>query len=213
MFLIIAFISVIFAGCSHTMRITNIEDYFVAPSSPLKEPIKLGITSVSSTDPENSRYISAIVDALVKTGNFERVIYPYSQALHKDITNVVADINVKPNYSGRGSNFLINWPGFLIFAPAIWGYGYEAKIETVANITNMKDGRSQQIAVPMEFKFRHADIGRTWTVGVGWIEVGITPLIGGILFTDYDPNATAPFITNVSTGYGAFVAKKIVEAL
>jgi hypothetical protein len=29
-----------------------------------------------------------------------------------------------------GWNFLINWPGFVVFLPAWVGYGYHAEVET-----------------------------------------------------------------------------------
>jgi hypothetical protein len=201
----------IVSGCSHNMHITNSEDYFAQPTAPVRQAIKLGVTSSSISEPLNSRYISAIVDALQKNGSIERVIYPYNQATHKDLVDAVVDISVKTRYDGKRSNFFVNWPGFLIFAPAIWGYGYNAEIETQASIASMKDGKSHLITVPTRYEFRHADMGRTWTE-VGWFEVGIIPLIGGFVFTGYDDSITGEFIKNVSPSYGPYVAKKIVEA-
>jgi len=122
------------------------------------------------------------------------------------------DINVVPHYSGEGLNFLVNWPGFLIFAPAIWGYGYNAEINTQVNITRLSDSSSKQISIPTKFTFRQAEIDRTWTE-VGWLEFGVIPLIGGIVFIQYDPDVTDEFITKVSPYYGPYVARKILEAL
>jgi hypothetical protein len=210
MFVAVMFAGFLFAGCSHNMQITNSGDYFAPPAAPVPQAIKLGVTSSSISDPQNSKYITAIVDALQKNSSIERVIYPYSQATHKDITDAVVDISVNPRYSGTGSNFFVNFPGFLIFAPAIWGYGYNADIETLATITSQKDGRSQQIAIPMTYHFRHAAMNRTWTE-VSWFEVGIIALIGGAAFTSYDTGATNEFIQNASPSYGPYIAKKIVE--
>lgn len=209
---LILFVGLVFTGCSHSLRITNADNYFAPPSPPVKEPFKIGVTSANAADPQNSRYINSIVEALQRTGSFERVIYPYSQAIHQDQVNIVTDITVVPHYSGEGLNFLVNWPGFLIFAPAIWGYGYNAEIETKVSITRLQDGSTQQIEVPAKYKFRQAEIGRTWTE-IGWLEWGVIPLIGGIVFIQYDPDVTDEFITKVSPNYGAYVAKKILEAL
>jgi hypothetical protein len=202
--------SVLFIGCTHSMNIINTEDYFTPPSALLKKPMKLGITSNSDTDPQKSRYVMAIIDALKKNGSIELVIYPYSSSTHKDMIDAVVDISIKTHYAGKGSNFFVNWPGFLIFAPAIWGYGYNAEIETQANIADVKDGKSQLITIPMRYDFRQADIRRTWTE-VGWLEIGIIPLIGGIAFTSYDNRITSEFITNVASSYGPYVANKIIE--
>jgi hypothetical protein len=202
--------SLLFIGCSHPMHITNSDDYFTPPSAQSKKPVRLGVTSSSMNHPQNSKYVTAIVDALQKSSSIERVIYPYNSSAHQDMVDAVVDISIKTRYDGKGSNFFVNWPGFLIFAPAIWGYGYSAEIETQANIASVKDGKSQQITIPTRYEFRQADMSRTWTE-VGWLEVGIIPLIGGIVFTGYDNDITDEFIKNVAPGYGPYVAKKIVE--
>ncbi len=209
-FLFVMFAGFLFAGCSHTMHITNSEDYFAPPSAPARQAMKLGVTSNSVNDPQNSKYVSAVVEALQKNGSVERVIYPYSPAAHKDLTDAVVDISVNPRYDGKGSNFFVNFPGFLIFAPAIWGYGYNAEIETLAMVTSQKDGQSRQIKIPMTYNFRHAAMNRTWTE-VSWFEVGAIALIGGFVFTGYDNSVTDEFIKNASPTYGPYVAKKIIE--
>lgn len=213
----VLFVSCLFAiflisGCTHPMEIKNAEDYFSPPSPPLAKPIKLGVTSSSVTDPKNSRYVNAIIDALQRSGNFERVLYPYSLTVNQGQADMLIDIAVNPKYDGSGVNFWINWPGFLIFSPAIWGYKYTAEIETRVSITDLKNNASKQFAIPTHYVFRHADMGRTWTE-VSWFEVSVIALIGGIVFTGYDDDITPEFITKVSPNYGAYVSKKIVDAL
>jgi hypothetical protein len=138
----------IVSGCSHQMHITNTEDYFSPPSPPLAKPIKLGVTSSSITDFKTGRYVNAVVDALQRSGNFERVLYPFSQTVNQGQADMLVDIAVKPKYDGSGANFFINFPGFLIFAPAIWGYKYTAEIETGVSITDLKNNASKQFAIP-----------------------------------------------------------------
>lgn len=188
--------SALFAGCSHALRITNTNEYFAPPNAAAIEPLTLGVASSHDTDPQNSRYVTAIVDALQRSGSFKRVIYPYNRATQQ--ANVIIDIN--------------SFPGFLIWAPAIWGYGYNAEIETRLNIQQLPDGAVRQTAVTTHYKFRQAEIDRTWTE-IGWLEVGIIPLIGGFAFTQYDPDVTDEFITKVSPYYGPYVARKLIESL
>ena len=202
---------VLVAGCHHQLEITNADQYFAPPSPPLAKPIKLGITSSSVADPVKSRYVNAIVEAFQRTASLERVIYPYNQASHQGQADKVVDIAVNAKYDGSGVNFWINWPGFLIFAPAIWGYKYEAAIDTQVSITDMATNASKQIAIPTQYIFRHADMGRTWTE-VSWFEVSIIALIGGIVFTGYDNDVTPEFIKSVSHDYGAYVSNKIITA-
>jgi hypothetical protein len=199
------------AGCSHRLEITNLDEYY-SPPPPLIQRQTMGVMSLNSPDPQNGRYVSAIVDALQRSGNLDRIIYPYSQANHQDITHTVVSIGVEPKYSGSRMNFLINFPGFLIFAPAIWGYEYHADIDTRVNINSLKGGVPIHLVVPTSYTFRQAEIDRTWTE-VGWLEWGIIPLFGGLVFMDYDPDVTNQFIAAVSANYGAFVAGKILQAV
>jgi hypothetical protein len=199
-------------GCSSPLHITNEDQYFSPPTPPLKEPMKLGITSTSDAHIQNSKYVSAIVDALQRSGNFEKVIHPFNESIHRDQVDAIVDITINPHYSGDGSNFFVSWPGFLIWAPAIWGYGYNAEIETAVNITRLKDG-SQQIAVPTKYTFREAEMDRTWAAEMGWFLWSATALINGIFVTQYDTDVTDEFITKVSSSYGPYVAKKIEAAL
>jgi len=205
-----AFICALAIGCAHGLEITNTGDYFFPPAVSLKQPLKLGITSASDSHIQNSRYVSAIIDALQRTGSFERIVHPFNAAVHGDQVDTVIDIAVNPRYSGRGSNFFVNWPGFLIWAPAIWGYGYIAEIDTVATITK-KDGAPQQISIPTKYYFREAEFDRTWTE-LSWFEVSIIALIGGIYDTQYDVDVTDDFISKASPTYGPYVANKIMAA-
>ncbi len=209
------FISMIFlfmaTGCTHSLRITNLESYYTIPSAPsVKKTFKIGVTSSNVADMETSKYINAITEALQRDSSVERVIYPYKQTVHQ--VDIVVDITAIPHYSGSNSNFFVNWPGFIIFAPAIWGYGYNAEIDTKVNVTRLEDNYTQQIDIPTKWKFRQAEMDRTWTE-IGWLEWGIIPFIGGFVFTGYDSDVTDEFIRRVSPTYGPYVAGKIMAAI
>ena len=199
-------------GCSHNMHITNLEDNFMPPEPTPQKTISIGVKSNDSAQHEKSRYVSSIVDAMQRSGCFEKIIFPYDHAKHNGEAEAVVDIAISPVYSGSKSNFWINFPGFLIFAPAAWGYGYHADINTVAIVSFQKEKASKNVSVRTKYDFRQAEIDRTWTE-IGWLEVGIIPLIGGFVFTDYDPDVTPEFITKVSHNYGTCVARKITSAI
>jgi len=204
---------VLFAsGCSHTLEITNLDEYYAPPAPPLKQQMTVGVTSPNTGDAQIGRYVGAVVDALQRSGSFGRVIFPFSQAEHGSAAQVVMDIGVAPKYSGSGSNFFINFPGFLIFAPAIWGYEYHADIATSVKVTDQKSGRSRDVTVATNYVFRQAEIDRTWTE-VSWFEFGVIALVGGIFFMEYDPDVTREFITAVSPNYGPFVASRVLPVV
>ena len=204
---LIVLLALTISGCSHKLRITNLRDNYASNPSPLKNGITIGVSS--STDSyESEEYIESIVKSLRKSDNFNRVIYPYDRSYGK--VDYVVDISAKPYYSGKGTNFLVNWPGFLIFAPAIWGYGYNAEILTDVNVKKVGSRRSYEpLDIKANYNFRHAAMNRTWTE-IGWFEVGLIPLISGIFFTQYDDKVTREFIREVSDDYGTFVSRKIV---
>lgn len=197
-------------GCSHAMHVTNLDSYRPMPSPPTVPARSVGLTARNLDDPEVRGYVDGIAEGLRRDASFERVVYPFDPRAGHDV-DVVFDVQVVTTYAGRGSNFLVNWPGFLIFAPAIWGYGYEASIVTKALVWT-RDGATNALEIPTVYDFRHASIGRTWTE-LGWLEVSIIPFIGGIVFTRYDAGATPQFVSLVAPSYGAYVAQRLRESL
>lgn len=210
--LVLTVISIVSISCRHSMRITNPEELQVSSSYPLKNPIIIGITSNQVDDFNSRKYIEAIVDSLAKNSTVERVIYPYKESLHKGIVNYILDINVNPDYSGKGSNFFVNWPGFLIWAPAIWGYGYKVDINTSMVLTDLKKNDSSKIDFPMTVHFRHAEINRTWTE-VSWFEVSIIALVGGVVFMYYDEKATPEFLNKFSPTFGQIITARVIRSV
>ena len=196
------------SGCSHAMHITNLHEYQPVPTPPLNPPRKVGVTSRNVADATTRGYVDAVAEGLRRDASYDRVLYPYDGSADVDL---VLDLSVTPRYSGKGSNFLVNWPGFLIFAPAIWGYGYEAAVDTQVSIRT-RDGAAQSFAIPTRWQFRQAEIDRTWTE-IGWFEVGIIPLIGGVAFTRYDTDVTPEFVARVGPNYGTYVAQRIREVI
>jgi len=200
--------AVAMTGCSHAMRITNLEQYRSTPTPPLEPQKSLGVVASGPHDPLTAQYVRAIANALREDGSFERVLYPYGG---QPAVDAVVEVKIAPRYSGKPSNFFVNWPGFLIFAPAIWGYGYEAAIDTSV-VIRTSDGATGRLAIPTVFQFRQAELDRTWTE-IGWLEVGIIPLLGGMAFTQYDTDLTPEFVAKVGPHYGEYVAQKVKEAV
>lgn len=184
---------------------------FSPPSIPLEGTKTIGVISDVESSGLNVKYIEAIVSSLRKTNNFDKVIYPYNASYNKTADYTVS-ISVNPQYSGKGSNFFVNWPGFLIWAPAIWGYGYNANISTDIVVTDNARKKSITSSLKNSYDFRQAEIDRTWTE-IGWLEVGLIPLIGGFYMMNYDTDATQDFIHLVSENYGSEVSKGIIRSI
>ncbi|HOE97638.1 MAG TPA: hypothetical protein PK847_13775 [Candidatus Sumerlaeota bacterium] len=206
----LACLAVLLLGCSHALEVRNLRSYESMQIQPLHNPpITVGIVP-STTDIESEKLIKGIGTALERHG--ATVIMPYAvgSALKPD---VIANIAVRPEYRGSGWNFLINFPGFLVWAPAWHGYHYNVDYDMQVSLTDA--ARNTQIdswAVPVELNVRHADMDRTWTE-ISWLEWGVIALVGGFVFINYDEDVTPLLVDHLETPLGDFIAQQIIARL
>lgn len=202
-------VALLFGGCTHELTIENLDTYRSFGGSNLEKPLRIGIAA-DAVEPEHRRLLDGVASAL--RGYSATVTMPYS-ADHLKEVDVVANIEIKTEHNGSGYNFWINFPGFLIFAPAWHGYSYEVK--HAVNCTLTKPGGKEaigQFQLPIALDVRHAAINRTWTE-VSWFEVGIIALVGGVVFMDYDTSVTPLVSDKVESPLGKYVADEIVKRI
>lgn len=151
----------------------------------LEKPVRVGIVS-DAHEMEGKRFVKEVADSLQKYN----VSATTSVALNKEKLDYIATFTVDSDYKGSGWNFLINWPGFLIFTPAWHGYNYTIEHNLTVLLTDAKSGTQiDTFNLPVSLDIRHAAFNRTWTE-IGWLEFGIIPLVGGVVFIQYDDNVT-----------------------
>src|SRR5262245_60532211 len=202
-----AFAAFALLACTHVLEISNKPPRAPFQSTPATKALTVGV--VNAGDAEHEGYVEGIARALQLQAEVARVVYPYVRGT---VVDVVANVNVTPEYGGSGRNFWINWPGFFVFAPAWNGYRYRANPRTKVQLS-MSDGEQLEVLDwDHEYIFHQADMGRTWTE-IGWLEWGVTPLIAGFFFMNYDTDQTPHFITAVSDDYGKQVAGLIAQGL
>lgn len=195
------------ASCTHILTIENLPATQLH-STTLARPITLGVVNSGGIE-ETEQYVQAIAQSLRLAASIERVIYPCTNTGNVD---VVANVSVDPEYRGALTNFLVNWPGFLVFAPAWNGYLYRANPRTRVQLTTPQGKSLETISWEHEYEFHQADMGRTWTE-IGWLEYSVIPLIAGIVFIQYDTDQTPAFIGEVKDNYGNQVAAQITQRL
>ncbi|MCW7469833.1 hypothetical protein [Leptospira kanakyensis] len=210
--LALASICLLILNCSHSLRITNAEELNVSSSFPLQNQLRIGLSSPQMDDYATKKYIESVADALSRNSSVSRVVYPYKASLHASQVDVVIDLSVTTKYDGKWSNFFINWPGFLIWAPAVWGYGYKADIETKGNISFTKKKANDSFTLPLVVHFRQAEIDRTWTE-ISWFEITAIAFVGGFYMTTYDDDLTPEFITKFTPQYSQLVVNRILKSL
>lgn len=196
-------------GCAHPLVIQNLNSYRAYGASSLDKPMKIGIAT-DANEPEQRRLLDGVASAL--GGYSAQVTMPYAANSQKEV-DVVATIDIETEHKGSGWNFLINWPGFVIWAPAWHGYTYEVKY--VINCTLTKGGSKEaidQFRIPIALDVRHAAINRTWTE-VSWLEVSAIAFVGGLVFINYDESVTPLVSEKVETPLGKYIAQEIVKRI
>lgn len=197
------------SGCTHDLNVENIGSYRSVKFDPLEKPLKLGIVT-ESTNWEHKQLIANITDMLM-----EHSVQPVTQqsVVSKMGVDAIAKIDIKSTHDASGTNFWIEWPGFLIFTPSWNGYIYEVnynfKIQLIHPATQKV---IDEFSVPISLDIRHADIGRTWTE-ISWLEVSLIAFISGFVFTSYDDSVTPLLIQKYGQDVGRYVAKHIINHL
>jgi hypothetical protein len=197
----------LFGGCQHGLTVKNMNAYR-QPGVVSEKPIAVGL-SVSSGDEPSGRLGDGIAAGLRNCAT--EVIYPYSPTGLRKV-DVFAKIAIQPKYTGSGANFFINFPGFLIFAPAWNGYVYKVDYDVTVTLENGAGDRApiDRFSLPIQLNIRHADFNRTWTE-ISWLEVGVIAFGSGLVFIQYDENVTPLVAEATKSTLGAYIAQEITK--
>jgi hypothetical protein len=200
---------IFFAGCTHKLEIKNLDSYRNTHMNSLDKPLTIGVIP-TTCDIHGKKLVKGICTELGKYS--ADVLLPYTVGSSRCV-DVKAKIVVLSEYKGSGWNFLINWPGFLIFTPAWHGYNYGHKYNIEVLLIKASDNQKiDSFNIPINLSIRHADIGRTWTE-IGWLEVSLIPFIGGFVFIGYDDDITNPVLEKIETPVGDYIAQEIVSRI
>ncbi len=198
-------------GCSHSLTVKNIDAY-QASGTTLTQPATIGVTPTYKNESDRL-IIEGVTDNLRKYAN---IVSPYYKNSPQKV-DVVIDINLSSQYEGSGVNFLITWPGFLLFIPALNGYVYTIDHNFRIDI---QDGNTQNnidsFAVPVSLNIRHADMSRTaWAEAGGWLAPGMSAVafVSGLFHIKYDPDVTPLEAGAVKEPIGNYVAREIINRL
>lgn len=201
------------SACSHSLDIKNLSSFNTSYAASINDPsLDVGIIP-SGGDMYGDQIIKAVGEKMMQLSR-GTVYFPYyASSKDNNSAKVIVSIAVKPTYEGSGYNFLINWPGFLIWAPAWHGYIYKVNFDTEIRLQEASTGRLlDAFTLPIKLDVRHAAINRTWTE-IGWLEVGIIPLIGGIFFTQYDSSTTPEIVEASRIRLGEYIAQEIITRI
>ena len=200
---------VLSSGCAHQLDVKNLNAYQNMQMIPLRKPATVGVVP-AACDVDTQRLLKGIGNALQKYS--ATVLLPYYPG-SANKADVVANIAIRPEFEGSGWNFLINWPGFLIWTPAWNGYVYKANFDIQISLTKGSDNsRIDSWSIPINLNLRHAAIDRTWTE-IGWLEWSVIPFIGGLVFTQYDTDVTPILLEKIENPIGDYIAQQIITRI
>lgn len=197
-------VAALLGACSHPLEIRNLQVY-----RPIGQRFARDVV-VGVTTPNTRTDGRALVDATAHHLQIytQAVNYPAGKGTGCD---VLADITVNSRHRGSGWNFLINFPGFLVWAPVWNGYIYRPGYDITVDLRR-GDEHFDTFTVPVDLDVRHADIDRTWTE-LAWLEVGAIALVGGAVFTQYDPDITPMVEHSAALPLGRYLAQEIVARI
>lgn len=208
-FVLLPSVIVFIFSCSHPLEIKNLHQYQASSLVTMPKHLSIGI-STSNTRDNGKALVTGIANGLSKY--IGDIVYPYYPAQSRQV-DIVSNVTVRPDHHGSGWNFLIEWPGFLIWAPAWNGYVYRPSYKVDIKLVRPSDGMSiDSFSIPIDLNVRHAEIDRTWTE-ISWLEVSAIAFISGFVFIQYDNDVTPLLERKIKGPIGDYIAQEIASRI
>lgn len=208
-------------ACTHALQVKNSEMYATTlqlGTQTERRPF-IAVTPFNGT-PDELWFFNAIIERLNQDPAIGDLRTDYIPRLGERAgiePDIVVSIRPLVKYRSSGWNFLVNWPGFLIFTPAWNGYVYHADVMTEFTFRDRDGTVLDQLEVPVSYSLRHADMDRTIWTGLTWLEVSALALIGGIYNANvFDRDVIAPMQVQVKDNYSNYVlaqAQKRIQSI
>lgn len=198
------------AGCTHAMKVKNLDEYSKNVSTEKRWVLRFVDESVGA---ESERLADAIFVALKSHPDVDTIVVG-SQEIDEPIDALVT-VRPTTSYDGSGWNFLITFPGFVLFTHAWNGFIYKANVATEVSVTLPGDTTPRTSTIDAKYDLRHCDFERGAATSSGWYLPGwgATNIIVGLFMINYDTDATGEFLTTAENPYGRYVANSIIGIL
>jgi hypothetical protein len=198
-------------GCSHELEVKNL-DVYAAPVRLASGDEKFTIAVLPySGRPDAMFYFNALVERVHNSPAVSELRTDYLPGKGGRFEPVlILSINPEVRYRSSGWNFLINWPGFLIFTPAWNGYVYHADILTQVAIHDGTGKMLSEDEIAISYNIRQAEMDRTIFTGLTWLEVSLLAFGGGIYnAANFDEDIVGSLQVHVKDNYVNYVANQV----
>jgi hypothetical protein len=196
------------------MRVRNLHEYMLEASHAERSDIAVS----PYTGPAEGRILfQHVVDGLRAHPSVGQVRTNWAWDFHESgfEPDVVLRITPRVEYRGSAWNLPITFPGFVVFAHAWNGYVYTGDavtdIEILDPVTREVVESSE---IPTKYSMRHTAFDRGFWAGSGWWMpgYGATALLAGLVFIQYDEDATDPFQKEIQRPYGEYIAEMMMRS-
>jgi hypothetical protein len=199
-------------GCYHTLEFVNLDHYSVDQSSRVQQKYKRIFVDMKTASVSSDQFEKVFMKALEERTDGQVV---KGAAVEKGEDDLTFEIKVSEFLDGKMSNFALSWPGFMIFLPAWYGYGYVAQYKVDVDIyAGNNSKRVRSLFIPINFEMRHAEYKRTWgATGFGWFTLTISAAINGVHCMIYDTDLTPELYRRAFGVMGEYAANEVVKEL
>lgn len=202
-------------ACSHELTVRNL-DLYATPVHLASGDEKFAVAVLPySGAPDGMFFFNALVERIHNSPAVSELRTDYLPGKGGRFEPVlILSINPQVQYRSSGWNFLINWPGFLIFTPAWNGYVYHADILTQVAIHDGSGKLLSQSEIPISYSIRQAEMDRTIFTGLTWLEVSLLAFGGGIYNANvFDEDIVGALQVHVKDNYVNYVANQVAPKL
>jgi len=207
--LLLLCIMLLMMGCTHNLRLIN-QEASKPSQARLAKAVKIGFVS------SNDALINSVIEETSRQTMVKEAKKGYTIGADEGV-DYVSELTNTMTYSAYGENFIITFPGFIIFTHAWLGYKYNINIDTKSKILDSKGNvlSEQKITTPYDFRYTSFARGATSSL-VGWLTPGwgILDIIPGIIFAvSYDDRGNQELMDRVKPVYQVDVSSKLLEQI
>lgn len=200
------------AGCAHSLDVCNLDRFRSATEEDFsRKGLEVNVICKNGGDASAWMYCEQLSAQMARKAGY----VVKTTGGDADETDFTVQCDVQFDESGSGMNFLVSWPGFVIFTPAWLGYSYDVDISVHCKIASSTTGDTVgEFDEKQDLHIRYADFGSTWgATGAGWFFWTVPAAINGIFVIGYDDDITPELYTEAYPVLCEAIASKCIAII
>lgn len=205
------------SGCRSAPRIELVEqsggDEATEAPFDWPRPVRVGVIDNGTRYPTlHDRVVSALAQGV------DRVV-PDVRRAHDDPVDYVVDLDIAIDSSAHATNFLVVFPGFVIFMPSWFPLRWDFEVTTSVRVSRGSRHGSKTFVLTDRFLAKYTPVGISVGAYIGWgglvfPPLVISPLVTGLVAAadDWDPRSFAKVLAR-DAGAGARYAEHVAHAV